>query len=97
MGRPTYGSPGAEDDTPPSTTNETTPPAGKPKLVLPPPAPQSEAEGLKNPDLPHFEFAANPTNDPTQRRDNDTRHPINKSWTRARDSGSSPPMKEKFE
>ena len=70
---------------------------GKLRLVLPPPAPQSEAEGLKNPNLPDWEFARNPQDDPTQRRDSDTRHPINKSWTRARDLGSGPPIKSKFE
>lgn len=84
--------------------------ADEQKLVLPSPAPQSEAEGLKNRDLPTFEFAANPSNDPTSRRDSDTRHPINKSWTRARDQSGNPtltgsrsgptggpPMKEKFD
>lgn len=51
-----------------------------PKLVLPPPAPQSEAEGLKNPDTPKFSFAPNPVAEKRIHPDA-TRNPMTKKFT----------------
>lgn len=64
-----------------------------PDLVLPPPAPQSEAEGAKNPDTPPFSFAPNPVTgyvgggpDPeqgaTRVHPDLTTHPTTKKWTK---------------